>query len=155
MNNGFSHIYQYFGPGVIEKDANDKEEINKCFVCENNDKKGIDGSFKTVRPPKGVTSNLIRHLETKGHEKHFLEYSKIKQTETSKKRKLNEMSDSPVNTPNKNSTTFLIKKSNWNQIQLRIEIFINLMIPIPIPIRGSKILRIPIPIPIRELELQL
>ena len=154
MNNGFSHIYQYFGPGVIEKDANDKELIAyKCFVCENNGKKGIDGSFKTVRPPKGVTSNLIRHLETKGHEKEFLEYSKIKQTETSHKRKLNETYDSPVNTPN--STSFLIKKRNWNQIQLRIEIFINLMIPIPIPIRGSKILRIPIPIPIRELELQL
>ena len=105
MNNGFSHIYQYFGPGVIEKDANDKEVIvYKCLVCENNGKKGIDGSFKTVRTPPGVTSNLFRHLETKGHEKQFLEYSKIKQTETSKKRKLNEMSDSPVNTPNKNST---------------------------------------------------
>ena len=49
-----------------------------------------------ARTPKCVTSNLIRHLETKGHEKEFLEYSKIKQTETSKKRKLNEMSDSPV-----------------------------------------------------------
>ena len=67
MNNGFSHIYQYFGPGVIEKDANDKEVIAyKCFVCENSGNKGIDGSFKTVRTPKVVTSNLIRHLETKG-----------------------------------------------------------------------------------------
>ena len=110
MNNGFSHIYQYFGPGVIEQDANDKEVIvYKCFVCENNGKKGIDVSFKIVRTQKGVTSsNLIRHLETKGHEKEFLEYAKIKQTVTSKKRKLNEMSDSPVNTPNKNSTSFLI-----------------------------------------------
>ena len=66
MNNGFSHIYQYFGPGVIEKDANNKEVIlYKCFVCENKGKKAIDGSFKTVRTPKGVTSNLIRHLKQK------------------------------------------------------------------------------------------
>ena len=52
--NSYSQIYKYFGHPSIVLDENQKEIlVHKCLICEN---KASDGTVKTVRTPKSVTS---------------------------------------------------------------------------------------------------
>ena len=104
MEPHYSSVYKYFGLYKEEKVKNEKgvEQshcLYKCLICTRLGKKDKDGEVKIIRSVKGVTSNLIRHLECTNHESEYAEYQKSKIE--NKKRPLCETQNSPCGSPYK------------------------------------------------------
>jgi hypothetical protein len=103
MENHFSDIYKYFDFVKEESTSNEKSQtiltsVYKCLVCEKRGKTK-KGEFVSIRCTKGVTSNLIRHLETSNHENEHAEFIK---SNNMRKRKFESASlnnNSPTSSP--------------------------------------------------------
>jgi hypothetical protein len=104
MDPHFSAVFKYFEFYKEEKVSTKNVEqihlVYKCLICRRLGKKDKNSEFKSIRCLKGVTSNLIRHLECLNHENEYEEYQKSK-TEGAKKRPFSEIQNSPSNSPYK------------------------------------------------------
>jgi len=82
MDPHFSAVFKYFEFYKEEKVSTKNFEqihlVYKCLICRRLGKKDKNSEFKSIRCLKGVTSNLIRHLECLNHENEFAEYQKSK-----------------------------------------------------------------------------
>ena len=67
MDPHFSAVFKYFEFYKEEKVSTKNVEqihlVYKCLICRRLGKKDKNSEFKSIRCLKGVTSNLIRHLE--------------------------------------------------------------------------------------------
>jgi hypothetical protein len=68
-------IYNYFeAPNLISLNEDKMKNYGYvCKICKAKNKK-IKGEFLVIKAAHGVTSNLISHLKTSGHEIEYDEY---------------------------------------------------------------------------------